>query len=78
VGPEGECCVPASDYAVLLRAVTFDLSQHHLNENIQPAHYSLDMAMRLVKPQNCSYQCGKVDTVSFFHEWIHDSTLSSP
>ena len=47
VDPEGECCVPASDCAVI-----FCLSQHHLNENSQPAQFSLDMAMRLVRPQN--------------------------
>ena len=52
VGHEGECCVPASDCAVLLRAVIFGLSQHYENENCQPARYSLDMAMRLVRPQN--------------------------
>jgi len=32
VGTEGECCIPASDYAVLLCVVIFGLSQHHLNE----------------------------------------------
>jgi len=46
VGPEGEFCVPSSDRAVLLRAVIFGLSQHHLNENSQPVQYSLDMAMK--------------------------------
>ena len=49
VGPEGECGIPASDCAVLLCAVIFGLSQHHLNENSQPVQYSLDMAMRLVR-----------------------------
>jgi hypothetical protein len=78
VGPEGECCAHASDCAVLLRAVIFGLSQHQLNENSQPAQYSLDMTMRLVRPENWSYHCGKVNTISFCHEWIHDLTLSSP
>jgi len=62
-GPEGECCVLASDCAVILRAVIFGLSQHYQNENIQPAQYSLDTAMRLVRPQNWSYHCGKVNTI---------------
>jgi hypothetical protein len=78
VGPEGEFCVPSSDYAVLLCAVIFGLSQYYLNENSQPAQYSLDMAMRLVRPQNGSYVCGKVNTISFCHKWIHNLTLSSP
>ena len=52
VGPEGECCVRASDCAILLHAVIFGLSQHHQNENSQPAQYSLDTAMRPVRPQN--------------------------
>ena len=77
VGPEGECFVHAADCAVLLRAVIFGLSQHHLNENSQPVQYSLGMAVRLVMPQTWSY-CSKVDTISFCREWIHDSTLSSP
>jgi len=49
--PESECCVHASDCAVLLCAVIFRLTQHHLNENSQPAQHSLDMAMRLVRPK---------------------------
>ena len=52
VGPEGVCCVHASDCSLLLHAVIFGLSQHHLNENSQPTQYSLDTAMRLVRPQN--------------------------
>lgn len=78
VGREGECCVPASDCVVLLCTVIFGLLQHHLNENSQPAQYPLGMAMRLVRPQNWSYYWGKLNTISFCHEWIHDLTLSSP
>jgi hypothetical protein len=48
VGPEGEFCVPSSDCAVLLHAVIFGLSQYHLNENNQPAQYSLDIAMKSI------------------------------
>jgi hypothetical protein len=62
VDPEGKCCIPASDCALLLHAVIFGLSQHCLNEDSQPVQYSLCMAMRLVRPQNWSYHCGKVNT----------------
>jgi hypothetical protein len=69
VGPESECCVPTSDYAVLLHAVIFGLSQHHLNENIQPAQYSLDMAMRLVRPRTDPFIVVKWTLSHFAMNW---------
>jgi hypothetical protein len=76
--PEGECCLHTSNCAVLLCAVIFVLSKDHLNKNSQPVLCFWGMAMRLVRPQNWSYHCGKVNTTSFCHKWIHGLTSTSP